>query len=144
MRVEQGRGSPGHRGDKKGKGPRSLTPDATPRQDVRGPRDLTSVYGNTPNTGLPTGEGSEIPQSEEKVIVTYQVPAGNYFGGGTLTLVGSPDDDARRWRAISEIHGGGWNKPLDAGAAAGVPAPKRTPSLDGGAAAEIEPAEMVA
>ena len=136
MRVEQGRGSPGHRGDKKGKGPRSLTPDATPRQDVRGPRDLTSVYGNTPNAGLPTGEGSGI--------ANFELPGTDYFTRRRLILEGNPDDDARRWRIISEIHGGGWNKPLDAGAAAGVPAPKRPPSLTGGAAAVVELTEMAA
>ena len=88
-----------------------MTPDATPRQEERETHQASS-YGNASGSGLPTSDDSEIHQlRENKIIATYEFPAGDYFQRGTLTLVGAPDDDARRWRIISEIHGAGGTSP---------------------------------
>ena len=92
--------------------------------------------------GTPTGQGDGSPPGDCGVIATYECdPRGN-FREVRLTLCGAPDDDGRRRRIAHDFLWGRFARREDddgeAYASDRVPVPVLSPSLTGGATAEVE------
>ena len=133
MTIERNRDGPGPEKE----GPRlSFARQATtPKEETGEPRPVLH--------GTPTGQGDGSPSGDCGVIATYEYDPRGRFREVRLTLCGAPDDGGQRRQITRDFLWGRFARRGDddgdeASASCRVPVPVLSPSLTGGATAEVE------